>query len=211
MGAWLPLALSTIEFDSAGGSEVPSITQEQGTIITPPADPTREGYTFDGWDPALPETMPIEGLVLRAKWKANETEPGEEEPTDPGEGNPTDPGGNGETDPGTITPPNPGEEKPTQPGDGEVVKPGETEVIEPGTNTPSEPGDVESEDDKKFDALPETGYDNIYSLAGFVLLLLAAGLNILLKWDQAMKDIEKKVILEIRNTSKLSKLGSFLM
>ena len=36
----------TITFDTAGGSEVPSITQDYGTAITPPAAPTRTGYTF---------------------------------------------------------------------------------------------------------------------------------------------------------------------
>lgn len=198
-GAWLPLALSTVEFDSAGGSEVPSITQEQGTIITPPADPTREGYTFDGWDPVLPETMPVEGLVLKAKWKANETEPGEEEPTDPKEEEPTDPGegnpgdsGEEATDPkeepGIVIPSNPEEEKPTQPGNGEVVKPDENETIEPDTNKPTDSGEVEAEDDKTSDKLPDTGDENVYSLAGFILLLIAVGLNILLKWDEVKKE-----------------------
>ncbi|MFR3993092.1 MAG: InlB B-repeat-containing protein [Angelakisella sp.] len=44
----------TITFDTAGGSEVPSITQDYGTAITPPAAPTRTGYTFVGWDREAP-------------------------------------------------------------------------------------------------------------------------------------------------------------
>ena len=36
----------TIAFDTDGGSAVASITQDYGTAITAPADPTREGYTL---------------------------------------------------------------------------------------------------------------------------------------------------------------------
>lgn len=34
-------------------------------------DPQRAGYTFTGWSPAAPETMPINGDKLTAQWKAN--------------------------------------------------------------------------------------------------------------------------------------------
>ena len=59
----------TITFDTAGGSAVASITQDYGTAITAPANPTREGYTFIGWDKAIPSTMPAEDLTITAKWR----------------------------------------------------------------------------------------------------------------------------------------------
>ena len=59
----------TITFDTAGGSEIASITQDYGTNITAPADPTREGYTFIGWDKAIPTTMPAENITVTAQWK----------------------------------------------------------------------------------------------------------------------------------------------
>lgn len=62
----------TITFDTAGGSEVPSITQDYGTAITPPAAPARTGYTFAGWDKAIPSTMPAENITLTARWTVNQ-------------------------------------------------------------------------------------------------------------------------------------------
>ena len=62
----------TITFDTAGGSEVPSITQDYGTAITPPAAPARTGYTFAGWDRESPTTMPAENITLTARWQVNQ-------------------------------------------------------------------------------------------------------------------------------------------
>ena len=62
----------TITFDTAGGSEVPSITQDYGTAITPPAAPTRTGYTFAGWDKTIPSTMPAENMTITARWQVNQ-------------------------------------------------------------------------------------------------------------------------------------------
>ena len=67
----------TITFDTAGGSEIAPITQDYGTAITAPADPTREGYTFIGWDKEIPTTMPAENITLKAKWKDIEKPTGE--------------------------------------------------------------------------------------------------------------------------------------
>ena len=61
----------TIAFDTGGGSEVAPIAQDYGTQITAPADPTREGYTFMGWEPALPPTMPAENMTIKAQWRIN--------------------------------------------------------------------------------------------------------------------------------------------
>ena len=67
----------TITFDTAGGSEVAPITQDYETAITAPEAPTREGYTFMGWDREIPTTMPAENITLKAKWKDIEKPTGE--------------------------------------------------------------------------------------------------------------------------------------
>ena len=62
----------TITFDTNGGSEIAPITQDYGTEITAPADPTRKGYTFKGWDKEIPETMPAENITVKAQWEINQ-------------------------------------------------------------------------------------------------------------------------------------------
>ena len=62
----------TITFDTNGGSEIDSITQDYGTAITAPADPTRKGYTFKGWDKEIPETMPADNITVKAQWEINQ-------------------------------------------------------------------------------------------------------------------------------------------
>ncbi|WP_337561237.1 InlB B-repeat-containing protein, partial [Prevotellamassilia timonensis] len=61
----------TITFDANGGSEVAPITQDYNTAITAPDAPTREGYTFMGWNEELPATMPARDLTLTAQWQIN--------------------------------------------------------------------------------------------------------------------------------------------
>ena len=62
----------TIAFDTNGGSEIAPITQDYGTEITAPANPTRKGYTFKGWDKEIPETMPAENITVKAQWEINQ-------------------------------------------------------------------------------------------------------------------------------------------
>jgi 6-phosphogluconolactonase (cycloisomerase 2 family) len=56
----------TITFDSAGGSAVAPITANYGAAVTAPANPVRAGYTFTGWNPAVPATMPAQNMTLTA-------------------------------------------------------------------------------------------------------------------------------------------------
>ena len=62
----------TIAFDSNGGSDVASITADYGTEVTEPEDPSKTGYTFAGWTPAVPETVPASNLVCTAGWTVNQ-------------------------------------------------------------------------------------------------------------------------------------------
>ena len=62
----------TITFDTNGGSEIAPITQDYGTEITAPDNPTRKGYTFKGWDKEIPKTMPAENITLKAQWEINQ-------------------------------------------------------------------------------------------------------------------------------------------
>ena len=67
----------TITVKPENGKADITITQDYGTNITVPADPTREGYTFMGWDREIPETMPAENITLKARWKDIEKPTGE--------------------------------------------------------------------------------------------------------------------------------------
>ena len=61
----------TITFDTNGGTSINPITQDYGTSITAPANPERTGYTFSGWSPALPATMPASDITVTALWTVN--------------------------------------------------------------------------------------------------------------------------------------------
>ncbi|MDP3387004.1 MAG: InlB B-repeat-containing protein [Eubacteriales bacterium] len=59
----------TITFNSAGGTTVAAITQNYGTAITAPTNPTKDGLEFLGWSPTLPATMPAMNMTLVAQWE----------------------------------------------------------------------------------------------------------------------------------------------
>lgn len=73
---WIP-ENRTISFDSQGGNEVEVITLPIGSAIESAPEPTREGYTFEGWFEEEGEvtyqftTMPNTNLTLHAHWTSN--------------------------------------------------------------------------------------------------------------------------------------------
>ena len=62
----------TIIFVLGNGQANIVISQNYGTAITAPADPTKTGYTFAGWDKAIPATMPAQNMTITAQWTADE-------------------------------------------------------------------------------------------------------------------------------------------
>ena len=61
----------TITFDTAGGTEIASITQDYQTKIEIPENPTRTGYTFVKWDKEIPSYMPAGNVKITASWQVN--------------------------------------------------------------------------------------------------------------------------------------------
>ena len=66
----------TYKYGELGGIYAKQIVQAGETAKTP-AEPTREGYTFIGWDKAIPATMPAENITITARWKDIEKPTGE--------------------------------------------------------------------------------------------------------------------------------------
>lgn len=61
----------TITFDTDGGTKIDPITQDYGTLVTRPANPTKSGYTFAGWNKTIPSAMPAENMTITALWRSN--------------------------------------------------------------------------------------------------------------------------------------------
>lgn len=66
----------TYAYGALGGTYATQIVQA-GETAKAPAEPTREGYTFIGWDKAIPATMPAENITITARWKDIEKPTGE--------------------------------------------------------------------------------------------------------------------------------------
>ena len=45
---------------------------DYNSAITKPADPTKTGYTFAGWDPAVPSNVPANNVTYKATWTINQ-------------------------------------------------------------------------------------------------------------------------------------------
>ena len=67
---WKPNDYS-FSFDTNGGTAVDTLTQTYDNAFVPPADPSRTGYTFLGWEPALPDSIPPYDITYTAQWQVN--------------------------------------------------------------------------------------------------------------------------------------------
>lgn len=81
----------TVEFNSNGGTEIPPVEIDKGSVVQRPEDPENGDMIFDGWfeDPTLEARFdfgtPVDGdLILYAKWNEPE-QPGPEPGDEPGE------------------------------------------------------------------------------------------------------------------------------
>lgn len=61
-----------VNFDLGGGYGVEPIYARYGTPINI-GSPTRAGYSFAGWSPEVPATVPVGGGIYTAQWTANDT------------------------------------------------------------------------------------------------------------------------------------------
>lgn len=59
-----------ITFENTGDTVIEPIVQDYGTAIVKPENPVKAGYTFAGWAPEIPDTMPAEDITVTASWIA---------------------------------------------------------------------------------------------------------------------------------------------
>ena len=77
MGIWVKCDTFTVTFNSDGGTAVPKQELRHGEKVTEPENPTKTGYTFDGWFAPEAEklfdfnTTITADITLKAQWKAN--------------------------------------------------------------------------------------------------------------------------------------------
>lgn len=65
------LNMFTVEFDTKGGTTIPSQQVQEESFIEPVNNPEKYGYTFSSWDYDFSEPI-MENLIVCAIWKANE-------------------------------------------------------------------------------------------------------------------------------------------
>ena len=65
-----PVETFVVTFVDGQGKTLKTETVEKGKAATAPSDPTREGYTFDGWDKSFDNVT--SDLTVTAKWKVEE-------------------------------------------------------------------------------------------------------------------------------------------
>ena len=61
----------TVTFNANGGTGGKTVTQDYGTALAAPAV-SRAGYTFTGWSPSVPSTVPAGSATYTAQWKVNQ-------------------------------------------------------------------------------------------------------------------------------------------
>lgn len=61
----------TVTFDTDGGSTIDSQQVEEGKFATVPAEPTKDGYTFKGWDKDIATTAITANTTFKALWERN--------------------------------------------------------------------------------------------------------------------------------------------
>ncbi len=62
-----------MNFELSGGYGVEPIYARYGAPVGTIATPKRAGYTFNGWSPAVPATVPVDGGTYTAQWTMNDT------------------------------------------------------------------------------------------------------------------------------------------